>query len=451
VHSKIFFGGRKMYKKILVGIIVTTFLLSALPAVAWGSETVVKKGKDVFALGDVSMNKKPANPGGGGGDSTPPTVYFISPTDGENIDAGIVYTIEIFASDDSGIKKVQLLFGRDKYTDSEAPYAWSWDTTGLNGEYTLTAKAEDNARNKAEQTITVNVGGGEPPVEEQELPWGVDRIDADLVADNGAGINVAVLDSGIDNDHEDLNVAGGVNFVAKKIRGKWRVDPNAWDDDNGHGTHVAGTIAAKDNELGVVGVAPDVNLFAVKVLDKNGEGYYSDVIAGIQWSIDNGMDVISMSLGGPDDAALHAVCDAAYAAGIVIVAATGNEWGAVIYPAAYDSVIAVAATDINDAVPGWSNYGPEVDVAAPGVDILSTYKGGGYALSDGTSMATPHVSGAVALLLNSAVGIYDGDSDGTWDPVEVKAKLTGTAEDLGAPGWDQYSGYGLVDAQAVAA
>ncbi|MEA3272526.1 MAG: S8 family peptidase [Patescibacteria group bacterium] len=291
-------------------------------------------------------------------------------------------------------------------------------------------------------------GGDEEPPEEpsQELPWGVDRVDADLTwsASRGFGVNVAVIDTGIDNNHPDLvgNLQGGVNFVSKNPRKP--ADSNKWDDDNGHGTHVAGIIAAVDNSEGVVGVAPEANLWAVKVLDRNGSGYISDVIAGINWAIANEMDVINMSLGSSSDVlSLHEAVDVAYTAGVVVVAATGNSGDGngstneVNYPAKYDSVIAVGAIASDDSTPSWSSEGAEVELAAPGVDIKSTWKDGGYNTISGTSMASPHVAGTVALLLATA----------DLAPAEVRANLQAAADDLGAVGHDNFYGYGLVDAE----
>ena len=270
----------------------------------------------------------------------------------------------------------------------------------------------------------------QPP---QEMPWGVDRIDAEWAwpESRGAGVMVAVIDTGIDADHPDLadNIAGGVNFVSKN----WRkpANPSNWDDDEGHGTHVAGIIAALDNTIGVVGVAPEASLYAVKVLDRTGSGYVSDIVAALEWSVANGMDVATMSLGTDVDVeSLQDACDIAASAGMLLVAAAGNDKTDVDYPAAYDSVIAVAATDAADALYYWSSPGPEVEVAAPGVSINSTYKGGGYALLTGTSMAAPHVTGTLALLI--AVGT-------SLDPCAG-------ADDLLSAGPDIYTGCGLVDA-----
>lgn len=301
-------------------------------------------------------------------------------------------------------------------------------------------------------------GSNQPP---QTLDWGVDRIDADLAwpTSLGAGVKVAVIDTGIDKDHEDLvsNIKGGINFVISQKGPAWKrvLDPNQWNDDNGHGTHVAGTIAAVDNEIGVIGVAPEADLYAVKVLDAGGSGYISDVISGIDWSVDNDMDVINMSLGC--DCNLVALEDAvnnAHDAGVVVVASAGNSGDGngltndVIYPAKYDSVIAVAATASDDSTPSWSSEGSEVELAAPGRSILSTWNDGLYNTISGTSMASPHVAGTVALLLATPiVGSYDTNGNSMWDPEEVRARLIDTADDLGSVGHDNFYGYGLVDAE----
>ncbi len=286
------------------------------------------------------------------------------------------------------------------------------------------------------------LGKGKPAPSQpvQQLPWGVDRVDADLVNGTGADVTVCVVDTGIDKDHPDLqaNIVGGKNFAAKGAA----VDPTQWDDDNGHGTHVAGTIAALDNSVGVVGVAPQASLLAAKVLDRRGSGYLSDVVAGVDYCVQSGADVVSMSLGTSSDVqTMHDAVDAAYAAGVLLVAAAGNDYGgAVSYPAAYDSVIAVSATDSSDNLASFSSVGPEVELAAPGVSVLSTYKGGSYATLSGTSMATPHVSGVVALAIQANPLLSNA---------EVRALLQNTADDLGAAGKDNWFGYGLVDAELL--
>lgn len=283
-----------------------------------------------------------------------------------------------------------------------------------------------------------------PPQPGQTLPTGIDRIDAELNQASGPfNIGVAVLDTGIDLDHRDLNVAGGVSFI------RTRSGP---DDDNGHGTHVAGIIAAMDNEIGVVGVIPGASLYAVKVLDKNGSGTWSGVIAGIEWVTANSeskqIKVANMSLGGSGsdvDSSLRQAINASVSKGITYVVAAGNDASDAknSVPAAYDSVITISAIVDTDGKPGgtgpytsyglddtfasFSNFGEDVDIAAPGVNILSTWKGGAYKTISGTSMATPHVAGAAALYIFNNPGatpsavrdalVLQGDFDGfTGDP-----------------------------------
>jgi len=284
-----------------------------------------------------------------------------------------------------------------------------------------------------------------PTQPSEVLPWGVDRIDADLVwgTTTGDPIKVAIVDTGIDVKHPDLidNLKGGVSAVGYT---------SSYNDDNGHGTHVAGIAAAIDNEIGVIGVGPKIDLYAVKVLNRRGSGYLSDVIEGLDWAISNGMQVVNMSLGTASNVLLfQEAVQRVNAAGIVQVAAAGNNYGAVIYPAAYSEVIAVSATDSSDAIASWSSRGPEIDLAAPGVSIYSTYKGQTYKTLSGTSMAAPHVAGTAALVLNSAISNYDLDGDGIWDPIEVQNKLQDRATDLGTTGFDNLYGWGLVNAAAA--
>jgi len=271
----------------------------------------------------------------------------------------------------------------------------------------------------------------------QQLPWGVDRVDADLALGNGAGVKVCVVDTGIDKDHLDLqaNIVGGKNFVAN---GRL-VDSTKWNDDNGHGTHVAGTIAAVDNTIGAVGVAPQASLLAAKVLNRQGSGYMSDVVAGVDYCVQQGADVVSMSLGSSSDVQLvHDAMDAAYNAGVLLVAAAGNDYGGpVSFPAAYDSVIAVSATDSNNQLAAFSNVGPKIELAAPGVNVFSTWNDGLYKTISGTSMATPHVSGVAALAIEANPGL---------DVVGIRTLLQTTANDLGEAGRDNSFGFGLVDA-----
>lgn len=274
--------------------------------------------------------------------------------------------------------------------------------------------------------------------------WGVDHIDADKTwPDNsgagfqGNGIKVGVIDTGI-SPHSDLPVpVDGIRFVSSDL------STTSWLDDNGHGTHVAGTIGARKNGEGVVGVAPEVNLYAIKVLDSTGSGAYSDIAAGIDWAISQGLDIVNLSLGGTyDSPTLKAMVDRAYDSGVLVVAAAGNSGGSarrdtVNYPAKYDSAMAVAATDSSDLRAPFSSTGSTVDIAAPGVAIMSTVMSGGYEAWSGTSMATPHVSGTLALLKQANPG-YSVEA--------LRQLLYSMAKDLGTAGKDTLYGNGLVQA-----
>lgn len=338
------------------------------------------------------------------------------------------------------IKKLDLINGMAVYLPSKAAERALGSASGV-------LRVDDDVA--VEALVSANAKGGKPAPAQpsQVLPWGIDRINADLAWATSAGtdIKVAVLDTGIDLTHPDLvaNVAGGYNAISPLKSAQ---------DDNGHGTHVAGIIAAENNTIGVVGAGPQIGLYAVKVLDRRGSGYLSDIVKGLDWAVANEMQVVNMSLGTSSNVlSFHEAVQRAHNAGIVLVAAAGNDYGgAVNYPAAYSEVIAVSATDSADNLAYFSSVGPEVDLAAPGVSILSTYKGKTYKTLSGTSMASPHVAGVAALVLTGAVGVYDLDGDGLWDPQEVQNKLEATAEDLGALGRDAQFGAGLVRAdQAV--
>lgn len=295
-----------------------------------------------------------------------------------------------------------------------------------------------NDKNRAQQNVSSP---------SQVLPWGIDRVNAELVWPNGNNadlIKVGVIDTGIDLIHQDLsaNIKGGINTI-------WPAySTNSANDDNGHGSHVAGIIGALNNSIGVIGVAPLADLYAIKVLDRRGSGFLSDVIEGIDWAIANNMQIINMSLGTSSNIqSFHDAVIRAKSAGIVQIAAAGNSGGAVNFPAAYPEIIAVSATDSNNIIPSWSSRGSEVDLSAPGVSIFSTYKGNKYATLSGTSMASPHVAGVAALILNTLITpTYDINGNSRWDPEEVQNKLQNTATDLGATGPDNLYGYGLVNA-----
>ncbi|QKS70514.1 S8 family serine peptidase [Paenalkalicoccus suaedae] len=255
----------------------------------------------------------------------------------------------------------------------------------------------------------------------------------------GKGVKVAVIDSGI-APHSDLKIAGGASFVSYT---------NSFADDHGHGTHVAGIIAAQNNTIGTLGVAPDVSLYGVKVLDQQGSGFQSGLIAGIDWAITNKMDIVNLSLGSSTaTSALKTAVDKAQSQGITLVAAAGNKGNpngtgdTVDFPARYDSVIAVAATDIRDARGSFSATGNTVEVAAPGVSITSTVLNNGYGRKSGTSMAAPHVAGVLALLKQA---------NPQASPSQLRAELQKSSVDLGVTGRDAHYGFGLVQAPTVRA
>lgn len=269
--------------------------------------------------------------------------------------------------------------------------------------------------------------GGSTTQPDQTIPTGILRIGSQTASSTGSGVTVAVIDTGIDLSHPDL--AGAIIANKSCIVGK-----KSGQDDNGHGTHVAGTIAARDNTIGVVGVAPQANLAAVKVLNAQGSGTWSSIICGIDWVTANAakynIKVANMSLGGAGSSdencgytnndALHQALCTSRDVGVTYVVAAGNESknAAQSVPAAYDdTVIAVSALADSDGKNGgagtataygaddtfssFSNYGSIVDIAAPGVSILSTWLKGQYNTISGTSMAAPHVSGAATLYLQS--------------------------------------------------
>jgi subtilisin family serine protease len=286
-----------------------------------------------------------------------------------------------------------------------------------------------------------------PPQPDQEFPWNMFMIGADLAwaETQGASIKVAILDTGIDLDHPDLveNIVGDVNVLFPHKDG---------DDDSGHGTHVAGVIAGVDNAIGIIGVGPKASLYSVKVLDKKGRGWVSDVIEGMEWCIQNQMQVMNMSFGTlTDNASLGEAVQNVHKAGIVQVAAAGNRGegdGAISFPARYPQTIAVSAVDRFGNFAPFSSYGDEIDLTAPGVDIQSTIEDGYYAQKSGTSMSAPHVTGTVALMLTLEPAKKDDKNrNGVWDPDEIKLKLEQTSISLGLAEYQQ--GAGLIRSEAA--
>jgi len=296
---------------------------------------------------------------------------------------------------------------------------------------------------------------GEMQALAETTPYGIENVGADTAiseGETGDGIDVAVIDTGIDATHEDLEANLGTGWAASAVActescdGGLYCDPNnistcneSWDDDNDHGTHCAGTVGAVDDDTGVVGVAPDVTLHAVKVLDCCGSGSYDGIAAGIEWVADQGYDVASMSLGGDASSVVKDAVQYARDRGVLLVAAAGNDGecsDCVGYPAAYEEVIAVSATDENDSLASFSSTGPEVEIAAPGANVLSSIPRSDYTEFSGTSMACPHVAGAGAQLM------ANGDSAS-----EARQQLKDTAEDVGLS--DNEQGSGRLDVAAA--
>lgn len=275
----------------------------------------------------------------------------------------------------------------------------------------------------------------------------------DLTTGSSA-VTIAVIDTGVSLTHPDLASKlwnnpseipdNGIDDDCDGYVDDWR----GWDffnhdnnpqDDHGHGTHVSGIAAASgNNSVGIAGIAWGARIMPLKVLSGAGYGSESDVASAMTWAADHGAKVINLSLGGSfASSVMEAAVNYAYAHGVTVAAAAGNSGGyGILYPAAYTNAIAVASTDSSNTLSSFSSYGPEVDLAAPGSSIYSTYPSG-YTYLSGTSMATPHIAGVAALL----AGLPQYDT-----PSKIRAALQNTALDLGDAGWDQYYGYGLVQA-----
>ncbi|MFC4439256.1 MULTISPECIES: S8 family peptidase [Natrialbaceae] len=281
----------------------------------------------------------------------------------------------------------------------------------------------------------------------QETPWGVERIDAPEAheaGETGEGADVAIVDTGIDSTHEALEDVLGEGRAFTECTENCRGGPfgggngndcnENWDDDNDHGTHCAGTAVAPDDGVGVVGVATQATLHAVKVLECDGSGSFSDIAAGIEYTADQGWDVCSMSLGGSQSDAVSDAVTYAHERGVFLVAAAGNDGpcsDCVGYPAAEPEVVAISATDDDDNLADFSSTGPEIELAAPGEDVYSTVAGG-YDTFSGTSMACPHVAGAAGHLMSNG-----------YTHEETRDRLRETAEDIGLE--DNEQGHGLLD------
>ena len=261
--------------------------------------------------------------------------------------------------------------------------------------------------------VSINGKPAPQPVA-QSTPWGITRIGGSA---DGTGKTAWIIDTGIDMNHPDLNVdqTRGINFVTTSALP---------DDDNGHGTHCAGIVAAKNNNLGVVGVAAGATVVPIKVLNRRGSGAYSAIIAGVDYVAANGQagDAVNMSLGGPTYQALDDAILKLASKGIKVALAAGNESQNTnnVSPGRVNgtNIYTISAMGTGDLWASYSNYAnPPIDYCAPGSSIYSTYKSGGYATLSGTSMATPHVCGILLLGNISTDGTVKNDPDGNADPI----------------------------------
>jgi aqualysin 1 len=297
--------------------------------------------------------------------------------------------------------------------------------------YSATIPSERVAALRADSRVDYVVPDGVASAVAQTLPWGIDQVNADAsstLAGNGSGavanVNAYVIDSGIAG-HFDLNLVGHVNFAGGKNT-----------DCNGHGTHVAGTIAARDDASDVVGVAPGAPLTGVKVLGCSGSGSWSGVIKGIDWvtAIAAKPAVANMSLGGGANQAVDDAVRRSAASGVFYALAAGNDGANAcnFSPARAGTtagIVTTAATDSLEREPSWSNFGPCVDIWSPGVSILSTRRSGGTTTMSGTSMASPHSAGGGALYLS---GHTSATPAAVEDALRSSATLTGTASRTGS-------------------
>jgi len=260
----------------------------------------------------------------------------------------------------------------------------------------------------------------------------------------GEGIKVAVLDTGIATDHPDLrdSIADAKDFTGSRV---------GYSDVNGHGTHVSGTIAARENSSGIIGIAPKSKLLVAKVLGDDGYGSMEAILEGMYWAIDNGANVLSMSLGSQSTIPeFEKAIKYAMSKKVFMIVAAGNEGpnlNTVGWPGRYPDVVAVGAVDSRLNITNFSSRGPEVDIVAPGDQILSTYPPRGLAKLSGTSMATPLVSGVVALML-AKHRQFGGDSPIVTQK-DLLEHLRKTATDLGPSGHDSAYGFGLINPEKL--
>jgi len=271
--------------------------------------------------------------------------------------------------------------------------------------------------------------------------FNLDEIRQTRAKNKGEGIKVAILDTGIDYNHPDLenNIKGGISII-----NDYSTD---FIDENGHGSHCAGIIGAIENDIGVTGVAPKCDLYGIQILGKNGQGSWDTITKGIYWAIENKMKIISMSLGGPNDyKPLHIAIKKAVENDIIVVVAAGNEGDGNIntnefsYPGDYNEVITIGAIDPEKHLANFSNTNDEVKITAPGVDIYSTLPKGNYGILSGTSMACPFVSGIIALMLS------ENPSLSKW---QIETYLYQTAEEKGPKGKNDGFGWGIINPDGI--
>ncbi len=330
----------------------------------------------------------------------------------------------------------------------EAEIIYTYDainavTIQLPPEYIEKLKKEENVESVEEDQLV--------QLQSQTANWGYSRLEiANRVPSNlsGKGVKIAIIDSGIDTNHPDLKVAGGICVL--DLVTSPNGCSNSYEDDNGHGTHVAGIIGAQDNDIGVVGIAPNASLYAVKALDDAGFGTTSSIMAALDWSIKQGIDVVNLSLTTPNnDPTLREMIRKVYNSGILVIAAAGNEDHVtgneenVLYPAKYSQVIAVSALGKDNKLLSTSSVGKEVELTAPGGNIFSTVpiefdtygSKDGYGSMSGTSMAAPFVTAMVALYMEKYPALTHE---------EIRQLLQKNALDLGEAGRDSKFGYGLI-------
>ncbi|ANF96996.1 S8 family peptidase [Paenibacillus bovis] len=272
----------------------------------------------------------------------------------------------------------------------------------------------------------------------EQASWGYQTVDAEIGFQKqytGKNVKVAILDTGI-SPHSDLKIASGISTVDYT---------SEYTDDNGHGTFVAGVIGALNNGKGLIGQAPDAQLYAVKILDKQGSGTTEDLAEGLNWAIQQNVDIINMSISFPQASpAVEQMLQSAHGKGILMIASAGNHGTAdaaadtVEYPARSPEVMGILTVDSQLERADFSASGSEADVAAPGVSIISTANNGKYELRDGTSVSAPFVSGLAAVLKEA----YPNSTN-----EQIRQAISSTAVDLGVPGKDNLYGYGMISYQ----